>query len=164
MMKSPAALILFLSLGLTPACKHAPQPEASQATDVLSSVPATPPPAPLQLVHGSFKLATTTKFEFEVPAHCPTPKLEGSFAASDAGTPESPGNIDLLIMTPDEFDDFTHGHGGTASYSVTGSSGQTVSYALPSTLDSPQKYFLVFRNPAGKNAPKTVKTEVTASF
>ena len=69
-----------------------------------------------------------------------------------------------VFMTPDEFAEFTQGRGGTASYSVTDSSGQTVSYALPSTLDLPQKYYVVFRNPGGKSSPKTVKAELTASF
>jgi hypothetical protein len=116
------------------------------------------------LVHGAFKVVTYTKFEFEVPAHSITPRLEGSFESALATQSAAPGNIDLLIMTRDEFEDFTHGHSGTSRYSVMGSPGQTVAYELPSTLDSPQKYFVVFRNPAGKGSPRGVKADLTASF
>ena len=159
-----AVCIPLLIAALTFGCKRSQAPAPTEVPDSRNLVHASPTTAPVSLVHGTLKLTTSTKFEFEVPAHSITPKLEGSFEAAETNARGSSGKIDLLVMTPDEFAEFTQGRGGTASYSVTDSSGQTVSYALPSTLDSPQKYYVVFRNPGGKSSPKTVKAELTASF
>jgi hypothetical protein len=163
MKRTPAVISLLLIVGLTFACKKAEETE-SQPTDILNRAEKTPSNPPVNLVNGNFKVTTFTKFEFEVPAHSITPKLEGRFESSEINQSGASANIDLLVMTPDEFEEFSHGRGGTASYSVTGSPSQTVAFALPSTFDSPQKYFVVFRNPAGKSSPKTVKAELTASF
>jgi hypothetical protein len=163
MNKTAVAISLSLMLASTLACKKAAMPEA-QPTNVFDHVSKAPSAPPVNLVHGAFKVATFTKFEFEVPAHSISPRLEGSFESALATQSAASANIDLLIMTPDEFEDFTHGHSGTSRYSVMGSPGQTVAYQLPSTLDSPQKYFVVFRNPADKASPRAVKADLTASF
>ena len=157
------AISLSQMLASTLACKKAAAPEA-QPADILEHVSKAPSTPPVNLVHGAFKVATFAKFEFEVPAHSITPRLEGSFESALATQSATPGTIDLLIMTPDEFEDFTHGRSGRSRYSVMGSPGQTVAYELPSTLDSPQKYFVVFRNPAGKGSPRAVKADLIASF
>jgi hypothetical protein len=163
MSKTAVAISSSLMFASTLACKKAAMPEA-QSSDVFNHVSKAPATPPVNLVHGAFKVVTFTKFEFEVPAHSITPRLEGSFESALATQSAAPGNIDLLIMTPAEFDDFTHGHSGTSRYSVMGSLGQTIAYELSSTLDSSQKYFVVFRNPADKASPRAVKADLTASF
>jgi hypothetical protein len=164
MAKIAVTILLLLVAALTFACKKAPQAEApTETTEPLHSLTNTPSPPPVNVVHGSFNVSSFTKFEFEVPAHSITPKVEGTFDSTD-GRSGASANIDLLIMTPEEFEELSHGRSGTAAYSVTGARSQTIAYALPSTLDSSQKYFVVFQNPAGKSSPRTVKAEITASF
>ena len=155
---------IVLVVGITLGCnKNTPRENAASAPDGLSRAEKAPPPPPVKLVHGQFRVTTYKTFEFEVPAHAITPRLEGNFEASGSAE-NSAANIDLLVMTPDEFDQFSHGRGGTASYSVTSSPAQTIDYVLPSPLDSSQKYYVVFRNPAGKQLPKLVKADLTVSF
>ena len=164
MTKIAVAILLLWIAALTFACKKAPQEQApNETSEPLYSVANAPSPPPVNVVHGSFKVSSFTKFEFEVPAHSITPKVEGTFDSTDGSSGVS-ANIDLLLITPEEFEEFSHGRGGTAAYSVTGARSQTIAYALPSTLGSSQKYFVIFQNPAGKSSPRTVKAEITASF
>jgi hypothetical protein len=100
------------------------------------------------------KLTTLTKFEFEVPAHSITPKLEGTFEAAETNIRGSSGKIDLLVMTPDEFAEFTQGRGGTASYSVTDSSGQTVPTHYPLHLIRRKSIMLFSAIRAGRAVPR----------
>jgi hypothetical protein len=150
------ALLCLLSFACTKETQE-------KSPDELNRVVRTATPAPNNFVHKTFKLVGYTKYEFEVPAHLISPKLQGSFKAYAAGDPEQAASVDLLLMTPEQFNEFSHGASEEVRYSVMGSSGQTVDYSLPSTIDQPQKYYLVFRNPA-KGTRKTVEADFTASF
>jgi hypothetical protein len=164
-MKSFVAAALGLALLLACACKKQAPKEESTSIDPLNRVENAPKTASLSLVHSTFKVARYTKFEFEVPAHSPTPKLQGEFELPGReGITADQDRIDFLVMTQDEFDDFARGHTGTASYSVTGARAQTIDYALPSTLDFSQKYYVVFRNPAAKAHTVSVTADLTLSF
>ena len=116
---------------------------------------------PVNFVHKTFTVSNAAKFAFEVPAHSVNPRLQGTFKAYSSGSPENPASIDLLLLTPEQLDDFSRGAGEPA-YAVMGTSGQTIDYALSPTVDEPQKYYLVFRN-AGKSA-RSVEADFTASF
>ena len=148
--------ISLLSLG---GCKKSPAPEGPER---LYQVHHTAPVAPVNFIHKTFKVSTSTKFEFDVPPHALNPKLAGTFKAYSAGNPDEPAPLDLLLLTPEQFEEFSRGT-GEPTYAVTGTSGQTVDYALQPTLDEPQKYILVFRNSA-KNTLRTVEADFTASF
>ena len=163
-MKLFVAAALGLALLLTCACNKQAPKENSTNVDPLNRVESAPKTASLSLVHGTFKVARYNKFEFEVPAHSATPKLEGNFELPGGGQTADQEKIDFLVMTRDEFDDFARGRTGTASYSVTGVHAQTIDYALPSTLDSSQKYYVVFRNPAAKARIVSVTADLTVSF
>lgn len=160
--KTFIVLLLSLTLTVIPGCRKAPQPETQPEVTHETRKPVSTPP--VNLVHGSFQLSTYKKFEFEVPPHSISPKLEGTFETSATNPSQNSASIDFLVMTADEFEEFTQGRSGTATYSITNSASQTVTYALPSTLDSPQKYFVVFRNPDGRSSPRKVNAELTASF
>ena len=160
-----ALLIVAVSLV---GCRKTQQKPVEESPETLYRVDHTPPPAPNKFLHKSFKLTNYAKFEFEVPAHIAAPRLQGTFTSSIPGQSSDgfsdTGNIDMLIMKPEEFDEFAHGRGGAPSYSITGVHSQDVDYLLPSTAESPQKYYLVFQNPSPKGPPKSVDAEFTASF
>jgi hypothetical protein len=158
MMRIGLVLIPLAALLSLAACKKVPEqkPEALYRVDHAATA------APVNFVHKTFKVAGYTKFEFDVPPHSVNPKLEGTFKAFATGNPEEPANIDLLLLTPEQFSDFAHEQ-GQATFTVTGSSGQTVDYALPSTIGEGQKYYLVFRNPA-KGSARSVQADFTSSF
>jgi hypothetical protein len=151
MNKTAVSISLSLMLGSTLACKKAAMPEA-QPTNVFDHVSKAPSTPPVNLVHGAFTVATFTKFEFEVPAHSISPRLEGSFESALATQSAASSNIDLLIMTPDEFEDFTHGHSGTSRYSAMGSAGQTVAYQCPPRSTLPRSILWSFVIPQAKAA------------
>ena len=158
---------LALAVTLVCACKRAAPREDSSYADPLNRVETAPKTTSLNLVHNTFKVTRYTKFEFEVPAHSATPKLQGDFELSSAervGDIGDQAEIDFLLMTQDEFEDFTQGRTGAASYSVMGTPAQTVDYALPSTLEFPQKYYVVLRNPAAKAHPESVTADLTVLF
>jgi hypothetical protein len=166
-MRTLVAAAFVLSVGLSFSCNRAVPKEEAPSLDPLNRVENAPKLASLNLVRNTFPVSRYTKFEFEVPAHSPTPKLEGTFAASGKKGEGEVGDdtkIDFLVMTADEFELFAKGRGGTATYSVTDAHSQTVEYALPSTLDSAQKYYLVFRNPAPKVHAVSVTADLSVSF
>ena|SRR5581483_3085126 len=149
-------LVVVISLGCN---RKTTQESPASSPDGLSRAQKAPPPPPVTLVHGQFKIATYKTFEFEVPPHTIAPRLDGNFETASEGS-----NIDFMVMTQEEFEEFSHGRGGTSRYSVTNSPAQTIEYALPSTLESAQKYYVVFRNPGGRQAPMLVNANLTASF
>lgn len=162
-------ILLALLLGFGSGCNKPARQESNQPeVDPLNRVESAPKIASISLVHNILKVADYTKFEFEVPAHSATPKLEGDFETLSSGEPgqanRNDARVDFLVLTPEEFVDFKAGHGGTASYSIIDAHAQTVNYALPSTLDSSQKYYVVFRNHTGRSHPISVKADLTVSF
>jgi hypothetical protein len=160
-------MLLVVLLGLGSGCNKPVRQESSQPeVDPLNRVESAPKTASISLVHNTLKVADYTQFEFEVPAHSATPKLEGDFETLPKEETEgaNKATVDFLVLTPEEFVGFKTGHGGTASYSITNAHAQAINYALPSTLDSSQKYYVVFRNRAGKSHPISVEADLTASF
>ena len=159
-MRVALSCLTFLAW-LQSACEKAPQQQ--KPTDEFNRVVRNATPAPNNFVHGTFKLPGYAKFEFEVPAHTLSPKILGTFKSYVSGDPNQAAKVDLLLMTPKEFNDFRHGVSSEVGYSVPGSSGGTVDYALPATMDQPQKYYLVFRN-LSKGKSKSVEADFTATF
>jgi hypothetical protein len=167
LIKTFVAAVLGLAFVLTCACRKPAPKDESNSIDPLNRVESAPKTASLSLVHGTLKVGRYAKFEFEVPPHSVTPRLQGSFEVpppANAVKESDQDKIDFLVMTQDEFEDFARGRSGTASYSVTGVHAQTIDYALASTLDSSQKYYAVFRNPAGKAHTVSVTADLTVSF
>ena len=158
-MKPTFGVFVILAMSSLMACNKAPQ---QQQPERLYRVDHANASAPVNFVHKTFKVPGYVKFEFEVPPHSVSPKLQGTFKAFASGKPDEPASVDVLLLTPEQFADFTKEQ-GEATYSATGSSGQTVDYALAPTIEEAQKYYLVFRNPA-KGSARTVEADFTASF
>ncbi len=161
------ALCVLLLVAIS--CKRSAPPPSTREDDPLNRVEHAPAPPPNNFLHKTFKLDRVAKFEFEVPAHTVTPKLQGSFQSfvvnEDQGMTSNDGaNVDVFLLSEDELDDYLHDRPGTPKYQVSSSHSQTMDYALPSTFEQSQKYYLLFRNPTPKGFAKWVKADFTASF
>lgn len=120
-------------------------------------------------LHSVFSVSTSAQFAFEVPPHTLNPRLNGTFKSyTDRTAPNSTcdetANIDITLMSEQEYDDFKHGRLGNATYDLDASHDQSIGWRVPSTLESPQKYHLVFSNLPGGTKTKFVKADFTISF
>ena len=147
-----------------PAASSAPAPQVTFAAD---HVDATPLPAPRRFLHAQFTVADYRGFAFTVPPHAVDPTLRGKFRAFTKGSSGSasskPADIDLMVMSDGEFDDFVHGRSAEATYEADSSPNLRVKYAMPHTLDRARLYHLVFRNSGGSRTT-FVEADFTVSF
>jgi hypothetical protein len=166
----PCLLIAALLLLLAACSKSQPAPEATdQPASSIDHIVASKPKPPINFLHQTFTVKTFQAFEFQVPPQVSRPTLHGtfeSFAKNNAGDllSNDGANVDLLILTDHEFDDFSHGKQGVATYTLDPSHSQSVTYAAHPTLDQPQNYHLVFNNSPGGARSKLVKADFTISF
>jgi hypothetical protein len=144
---------------------------ASPAEEVLPSadrVAPSPANSNQTVLHKTFSISTSASFPFEIPAHTAMPHLHGnykSFAKQlGAQANDDGGNVDFLILTEDQYADFTHGRAGESLFSADPSHDQDISVSLPITQDQPHKYYLIFRNPPGDKTKKLVQAEFTLDF
>ena len=157
------ALLLFTSS----ACQKK-RPPASEEVLPMDRVAPTPVSTTEAVLHKTFAVAKAAIFPFEVPAHAVTPRLHGNFKSyvkqvSIQSSDES-ADVDFLILTRDQYDDFVHGRAGAALFSLDTSHDQDVNVTLPGYQDQPQKYYLVFRNSPGGEAKKLVQADFTVDF
>jgi len=118
-------------------------------------------------LHKSFAVVTSTKFDFQVPAHVAIPKFSGTFHAylKDAGTgkaSDQPGEVDFLLLNQEQYAAYQQGGAGDASDSAPRSSAHGSSVILSPTFNDPQTYYIVFRNSSPDS--KIVETDFTADF
>ena len=74
-------------------------------------------------------------------------------------------DVDFLLMNPEQFAEFSHGHGdGTAMYTVDPTHDHEVEFLLPPTQEEPEKYYVVFRNSPGGAALKYVEADFSLTF
>jgi len=128
-----------------------------------------PPKDPINFLHKTFPVRDYAKFEFVIPPHSTQPRLRGSFRSfvarsNGATTSDDAANVDLLVLNEAEFEAFVQGGSGSATYSIDHVHGQTVDLTLSSTVDQPQKFYLVFSNPPGGPRNKFVDADFTVSF
>lgn len=162
------AWLLGAAMLLTVCDRSKPEPPQETVTTV-DRVAREPAKQPVNFLHKTFPVQKYAKFEFVVPPHSPRPRLLGSFKAfvigsNGASTSDDRANVDLLLLTEDEFNAFAHDTPGLATYSIDASYTQTVDFALTATLDQPQKFYLVFRNSSGGSRSKFVDADFTLSF
>ena len=162
-----SALIAVMFLCVS-ACNKTAGTSGRQSPDALNRVEHAAPVPPNNFLHKTFKLTNYAKFEFEVPPHITAPRLQGNFKSSLPGGSTNgfsdAANVDMLLMKPEDFEEFTQGRGGAPSYSIAGVHSQDVDYILPATFEQPQKYYLVFQNSSPKGPAKSVEANFTASF
>jgi hypothetical protein len=171
-MRVPWVLIAGLLVSFGGCSKSQPAPDTpeqgSQGASVDHIVGSKPQP-PNNFLHQTFTVGTAERFEFTIPANIVRPVLRGSFVsfaknkAGDLLSNEN-ANVDLLLLTDQEFVDFSHGKQGGATYTVDPSHNQTVTYSVHSTVEQPQNYHLFFRNSPGGARNKLVKADFTISF
>ncbi len=165
----PGLLVAGLLLGFVGCSKSQPAPEVQdQGASVDHIVVSKTQPAN-NFLNKTFPVKTYEEFSFPVPAHMVKPVLHGSFVSfaknknGDLLSNQS-ADVDLLLLTDEEFDDFAHSRQGTATYTVDPSHSQRVTFAVPATVDRPQTYHLVFRNSPGGAHSKVVKADFTLSL
>jgi hypothetical protein len=121
------------------------------------------------VLHKTFPLAQSVKFEFQVPPHVAMPRLNGSFRSYVRGAdPAHPGpanaDIDYLLLNSQQYAEFQHGGAGTAVDSADQTRSHEVSVTLSPTFSDPQTYYIIFRNTSASPQPKLVQADFTASF
>ena len=155
-----AGVVLLFTLG----CNKAKPPEET-AQPMARTV--TPPPE--HFLHKTFSVQKYESFVLQIPAHCLRPRLHGdfrSFRYGDQGNRASDdaAGVDVLLLDEQQFKEFSEGPGGDATRSIQNSYERQIDWALPSSLDNPQKYYLVFSNSTGKPKTKLVEADLTLSF
>ena len=166
-MKLRAKKFAFLAAGLlllTSACNRT-KPREEAAQPMTQSV--TPPEQ--HFLHKTFSVEKYQSFELEVPAHCLRPRLHGDFRSFRYGeqgnrASDDAAVVDVLLLDEQQFKDFSQGPLGDSTRSVQNSYERQIDWALPSSFDSPRKYFLVFNNSTGKPKTKMVEADLTLSF
>jgi len=160
---------LFATVLVLASCNR-PKTEVSQESAApLDHVVQGPPKDPINFLRKTFPVKDYVKFEFVIPPHSAQPRLRGSFRSfvtrsSGATISDDSANVELLVLNEEEFGAFVQGSSGSATYSIDHIHKQTVDFAFASTMDQPQKFYLVFSNPPGGPRNKFVDADFTASF
>ena len=146
--------------------QRALEPQEPQSSDHVALTALIPPQV---LVHKTFPVRQYAKFEFVVPAHVHYPKLLGGFksfvkARGSGSAGDQGADMDLLLLDEQAFNDFVHGANGSPTDAAGPSDSQQVEWGLTSTFDQPNKYYLVFVNPANGQQTRFVQADFTISF
>jgi len=158
-------IAVFAILSASLACDKDSEPERPAAS--YEHVGPSPVGTTQPVVQKKFSLKSSVTFPFEVPVHAATPHLQGtyeSFLGTAHGASDDTANIDFLILNEDQQADFAANRPGEAMLTVEASHDQNVNFNLPPTLNTPVKYYLVFRNPDGGKTTKAVSAEFHIDF
>ena len=145
------------------------KPPAKQTLNPLDRVDATRA-KPVNFLHKTFSVKKYAQFEFQVPIHSVIPRLHGTFKSfvqrpGEDSLSDDSADVDFLLMNPEQFAEFSHGHGdGTAMYTVDPTHDHEVEFLLPPTQEEPEKYYVVFRNSPGGAALKYVEADFSLTF
>jgi hypothetical protein len=170
-MKNPLMWLGFLAamacLGLVACTKSAPAPQpTSNSLDHVDSTRK----KPINFLHKTFTVKKYAQFAVEVPAHTVIPRVHGTFQSflpqpGDDNLSDETTNVEFLLMNAEQFADYSRGQGGgTALYTVDATHDHEVEFVLPPTQDEAVKYYVVFANPPGGAAVKSVKADFNLSF
>jgi hypothetical protein len=167
MLKLTANKLLWMTAALlfVAACNKS-QPKSEEAsTPLVRSV--TPPEQ--QIVQKTFSVQKYQSFELQIPPHCMRPRLHGNFKSFRYGekgnrASDEASSIDLLLLDEQQFNDFVNGPGDATTRSAQNTYEQQIDWALPSSFETPRKYYLVFNNATGKPKTKIVEADLTLSF
>ena len=136
-----------------PAQPHYTAPTAMDRTFFIS------PGVPRRLIHRRIPVKYAQSISFVIPAQASHPRLHGRFVASGGS-----GAIDIMLMNPQEFDQFIHYQEVTVGFSQNGSSRGQISWTIGATYRDPQKYYLVFHSAEETANPTWVDADFTLSF
>ena len=157
--------LITIALAALPGCNRGPKQELNDnsSLDHISKAPHLPPQ---RVTHGSFTLGKYQKFSFEVPAHVIMPHLQGEFSsftqgADGAKVSDESADVELMVMTEEQFDALVYRRSAESLYAIEPSHNHGVSISLPSTQDSPVRYYAVFRRNTEGKAPISVNANLT---
>jgi hypothetical protein len=137
---------------------------SSGSPSVLDHVNATDSGASNHFLHRRFPVETCQIFTFEVPARAIHPELRGTFRAVAAGrNPDGAASVELLLFNEDEFSRFVSNRPVPTEFRLNPSGRGAIHWGLKANLDSPQKYYLVFRNASEGQGPSIVDADFTLS-
>jgi hypothetical protein len=163
-------LILALTtIGLTLlGCNNGPKRDLNEDSS-LDHVSQGPKLAPQRVAHGISKLEKYQKFSFDVPPHALTPRLQGEFksfmqGAGGARIADESADVELMVMTEDQYDAFTHKRSAQSLYAIEPSHDHGVSIALPTTQADAAHYFVVFTRSADGKTPVWVSADLNVNF
>lgn len=154
------------ALLLDVACtKNGPPPV--RTVDPSERVAPSPVGTTQNVLQKTFPLKTTEIFPIEIPAHAAMPHLHGifeSFAGQERGLSDDSANIDFLLLNEEQQADFAADRPSEAMFTVEASHNQIVNFDLPASMSRPAKYYLVFRNPAGRKHSKVVEANFRVDY
>jgi hypothetical protein len=160
----PVFLVAALILSATACQKEKPPAEEPLPMD---HVAPSPVGTSQTVLHKTFTVKTSAAFPFDIPPHAVRPHLHGifeSFVREVHGASDDSANVDFLIVNADQYADLASNRPSEALFSVEASHNQSVNLDLPASLDQPVKYYLVFRNAAGKGPGKVVEADFHVDF
>jgi hypothetical protein len=161
------SFLLLTALALASTACQTKKPPAEEIVPARDRVAPSPVGTSQTILHKTFSVKTSATFPFEIPAHAFRPHLHGifeSFVRELRGASDDTANVDLLIVNADQYADLASNRPSEALFSVEASHNQSVNLDLPASLDQPVKYYLVFRNAAGKGPAKVVEADFHVDF
>jgi hypothetical protein len=169
-MKRRFVLILAAcAIAALASCNRSPKQEEADSSPSLDHVTQGTHLPPQQVARGLFKITNFEKFAFDVPPHVFACKLQGEFSSFIQGTggariSNETADVELLVMTDEQFDAFQHKTSAESLYAIEPSHDHAVSISLPTTQDEPKHYVAVFRRSNdGKNVI-WVKADLKVDF
>jgi hypothetical protein len=117
-----------------------------------------------RLLQTEFSVIGHTQIAFVVPAHQENPRVKGSYRAFVKGATTGPTEVDLMLLTAKQFDDFSHGRPWDVTMQIDPAHNQVVNWLLAPTYEQPVEYHLVFGNTGGHPKTKSVKADFSISF
>lgn len=123
--------------------------------------------APHRFLHRRISVKAYEGFGFEVPAHATRPRIHGefnSFVVDGSSGELHEENVEVLLLSEEEYRDFVHGRAGAASFGRPPSAGAVIDWTLDATLFQPLKYYLVFRNSSPERQTELVDADFSLSF
>jgi hypothetical protein len=125
-------------------------------------------PEAKHFLHRTFAVRDYQAFPIEVPAGVARAKVHGRFQSSvkSAGVEtvsDETTAVELLLMNPSQYDDFTHRRSAESTYAVEPAFIQDVDIDMPPTRADPVTYYLVFRN-SPDSPTRSVQADFTLSF
>jgi hypothetical protein len=149
-------------------CNNGPKRDLKEDSS-MDHVSQGPKLAAMRVAHGISKLEKFEKFAFDVPPHALTPRLQGEFksfqqGAGGARIADESADVELMVMTDEQYDAFTHKRSAESLYAIEPSHDHGVSIALPTTRSDVAHYFVVFTRSADGKNPIWVNADLTVNF
>ncbi len=167
-MKRWLILSLLSVLATLLGCNRGPKQDLNEdsSPDHVSQAPRL---EPKRVAHGISKLDKFQKFAFEVPPHVITPRLQGEFSsfiqgAGGARISDESADVELMVMTGEQYDAFTHRRSAESIYAIEPSHDHGVSITLPTTQDTAAHYYAVFRRTTDGKSAIWVNADLSVDF